>query len=181
MREVPCLLLNPLHAQPSSVETSMVMLQDDLFLPWMFCHVMHNEAFGAPRSNEQHWFPLVGKTQLICFLQHSRRQSPHLTGCGHCIWLIFVGWRSCDDFPCSVLLFLDQSDYTTLHSMFTLYDTRNQQFYYFLAHKMWRWNKEYNTNYSHKLLTICKAAPKLVYGLLPMLGRQWTQSYHLIC
>jgi hypothetical protein len=196
MGVVPCLLLNPLHVRLSSVETRAVMLQGDLFLPWMSCCIVHNKASGAPRSNVQHcfplvaaprsklqhWFPLVGQTQLLCFLQHPRRQFPHLTGCGHCIWLIFVGRRSCDDFPCSVLLFLDLSDYTTVFVTCSLSMTQgNNSSIISLWHTMWAWNKECNINHSHKLLTTCKAVPKLVYGLLPILGLQWTQSYYLIC
>jgi hypothetical protein len=160
MGKVLCHLLNPLHIQPSSVETSMIMLQDDLFLPWTFCHVVHNEALEHLEVLSSTAFLLCDKLNSYASFSIPEDSSHHNTGCGHCIWLIFIGWHSCDDFPCSVLLFLDQSVDTTVFVACSLFMTQgNNSSIISLLHTMRTWKKECKINYSHKLLTTCNAVP----------------------
>jgi hypothetical protein len=87
------------------------------------CHTVHSKVCGAFEGNGQQWrSALMGKTQLICFLQHHKRQFP-LSWMTRAMFLTPPSTTLCDDVPCSVLSFLDQWVETIVFVPYTLYIT----------------------------------------------------------
>ena len=111
----PATLLNPLNTHMSSVGPCVVSVGRSSSSPDIF-HAVDDKASGVSEGNEQHWlFLLAAKTRPSCIFQHSK--------------IVTVAIRTeelkstpslavlCDTIPCCVILVLDQSDETILHSL----------------------------------------------------------------
>ena len=113
--EVPSCSSESSPCREQQCDALCVVLQDDLFLPWMFvtkCMTKLLEHLTVTSSIDGF---LVTKIQPICILQQPRRQFPWSTGLRTLFLASFSSAVLCDAIPCSVILFLDHSNANSFH------------------------------------------------------------------